>query len=223
MGYSMVANAPVTPGMGFHRFLIWFLLPVEVIYLCWTVINLIFGINYQLAGNNPADIYQAYGIGLRITDVVTALAAFLVGALGVFTEVALIKMRKYGPACAQSFFVALIFVSLIYGIGLSIALQDAAQVLWATQYQVFNVAIAAFCFVYYKPRLDLFTSEPATKGVHPMLERVHSGLTNGVTAFGSETEWWIKNRGKFQLALGVIGSIFVLALVLYVVFTLSHT
>lgn len=221
MGNGVELMDSAEKGMGFHRFLVWFLIPVEAAYLLWTAVSLLFGIGYRLEGVSPAQVYEASGMGLWATDAITAFTALAVSVVGIVTELALLRRRAYGPVLAQAFFIAIVFVSLVYGIGLAIVFQDLVQLLEALRYQVANAVIGVACFTYYRSRMGSFTEKMPDLEGHPLLRRFYVGFIGGATALGTESEGWAKNKKWFQFIYGALMVIFILGLVLWVVVSLN--
>lgn len=103
-------------------------------------------------------IYDYYGIGLKIADILMALASFALAALAIFTRRNLVRFKRNAPTMYFGYVALVAIVSLVYTILTSLItgtfLLDSSTV----SSLVSSAALIALSFNYFKKREYMFVN-----------------------------------------------------------------
>lgn len=101
-------------GMKWFKFLIWFSLFFGALLNLVEGVMALTGGHYTMAGGDSEFIYDYYGNGLRVCDILYGLVIIGLAVFMIYTRFRLSGFRKNGPACLYIVYGGVAVCSLIY-------------------------------------------------------------------------------------------------------------
>lgn len=145
------------PGMGWHKFLIYFSLWAVAVVNLLNSVAFMTGASY---GEMKELVYATFG-GLQALNVVYGLCLIAHAVLCVVTRFQLAGLKKLGPKLLMGVYAASLIISIGYNAVAGVILQVGAGVFLDTTTIFHLVTLAvmmAVNYIYYKKRADLFVN-----------------------------------------------------------------
>lgn len=139
--------------MGWHKFLIYFALFVNALFLIFYGGQFMTGAVY---GEAVEQVYNYYGSGLKTLDTLVGLLYFVLGAFCVYTRFQLAKFKRNAPKMLVAIYIANVFITVIY----LLFLETITEVSIADNMSslVSSIALIIINIKYYKKRESLFVN-----------------------------------------------------------------
>ena len=158
------AYAPAYPvaqlGMKWYNFLIYFLLFFSACYnLAYGIMN-ITGNIYFISTNGQATseiVYNFYGTGLKVVDVITGILMIVIAAFAVYTRFRLAKYKANAPICICILYISFGVLGLFYNIA-ALAITGINEFATAIPTVIISVLLVIYNYNYFKKRKFMFVN-----------------------------------------------------------------